>query len=181
MGIKLFDIVDLGDFLVPSYTVIETKNKLKTTNDFADFLIEEFDMDKLKYEVQYICMFNENDKVIGIAKCDDNKKEKERTFLDSGLTNFLLYSLKAKYYILAHNHPNGICKSSEEDLQSILSKEIDNQFKLKDSIIVTKNGCRSIVRDFIESEVKKCSNSNKEVVRSIYNLTFFNKKGWELE
>ncbi len=127
---------DLPDMLgIVERSLKKSRTKLSTTEDIGAFASSLF-YGKL-YETVYIIFLDYKDGLIRFEKMSEGTTNSSslyiRRVLDSALKN------KATSVILAHNHPSGDCRPSENDdkITKSLGKALEQiNIKLKDHIIV---------------------------------------------
>lgn len=89
------------------------------------------------YESIYLLSLDINKKLVGVDKLMDGSVDEVNIPVEPVLEKALLH--KAKFVILAHNHPSGLCEPSDEDCiaTKVFKSKFDNLgIKMLDHIII---------------------------------------------
>ncbi len=139
---KDFEIIEKRIIISNEYV-----NKRNFIRKIVDFLNNEYNTKDLDKEQFYVIGLSPDYQIAYVMQM---KGEKTKVNID--LSQFLAFVWKteSKYIVCAHNHPNGVCEPSDEDIQSMLElDEICKQFnciQLED-LIITKNGYYETIED----------------------------------
>jgi DNA repair protein RadC len=114
---------------------------IKSSDDANKFVRKFYFDDMLIYESVFIVMLNKRLETTGWAKISQGGTS--ATIIDTKIVAKYAIDSLASHIVICHNHPSGILKPSDHDIQITKKiKEALNVFdiQLLDHIIVTENG-----------------------------------------
>lgn len=125
----------------------ERTNKGNYIRKIVDFLNYEYNTRNLIEEQFYVIGLSPEYRITYVMQMKG-----EETKVNIDLFQFLgfVWKTESKYIVCAHNHPNGVCEPSDEDIQSMLElDEICTQFHCNqlEDLIITKDGYYEIIED----------------------------------
>ncbi|MDN3694234.1 JAB domain-containing protein [Chryseobacterium tructae] len=123
-----------------SYTRKGNSEKLvSNSRDAIDVFRQHFDSDEIDYRESFFALYlNQNNKVLGIRKISESGISS--TIVDVRIIMQTALLCNASSLIVAHNHPSGNLKPSEEDLKITQNLKYASEFlniKLLDHCILT--------------------------------------------
>lgn len=145
--IKNIDIDDSIEIVVLSVLPIDKTNKDNCVRCVVDFLNKEYNAKSIKNEEFYL---------VGLSNRYQPKyvmqMAGEAHRVEVNLSKFIgfVWKTECKYIVCVHNHPNGVCEPSDDDIKSMLDlTKICEQFdcNLYEDIIITKDGYYEIIED----------------------------------
>lgn len=128
------------------YTKIKESKKLENLQDIIDFI--RIKISCLKFESVMLIYLNSSRGLIDYEVLSYGSFDKIN--IDGQYVIRNCYRFNAKFVIISHNHPSGICEPSNQDLlfTKALKKALDaNGMILVDHLIVTNNSSYSMNRN----------------------------------
>lgn len=113
----------------------------------VDFLNREYNTKDLEEEQFYLVGLSPKYQMIYVLPMKGN-----RTRVNISLYQFMgfVWKTECSFIICAHNHPNGVCEPSDEDVQTMLQfEDICKQFDCiqYENVVITRDGYYEIIED----------------------------------
>ena len=152
MMLKEYKII-MGNNMEHTLSLVRTYDikyeSLNSSDEIIGMLNECFNHGNCVYEYLYIIGYDERQNVTGIMEVSQGNQNSCSYGFDKIMTFLLLTG--SKYYSLIHNHPNGVLKASEDDMNMfvhcLLTGKCFDKILLN-NLIVYKN-------EFIEVELEE--------------------------
>jgi DNA repair protein RadC len=106
--------------------------KITKSEDAANFIKQFYSDDIEIYESFFILLMNRSNKIIGYAKISQGGII--GTYVDKKIVLKYLIDSLASGLIIAHNHPSGVLKPSDEDIK--ITKQIAELCKLLETTLL---------------------------------------------
>ena len=133
---------EVAEIKVSYSTTITPKIKITTVNKAFEVLLSLWDLDTIELQEEFkILLLNRANEVLGIYPL--SKGGITGTVVDSRLIFAVVLKCNATAIIIAHNHPSGNLKPSNNDItitNSIKKCADFLEITLIDHLIITKNG-----------------------------------------
>lgn len=125
----------------------EPMNRDNCVRKTVDFLNHEYSTKNLEAEEFYIIGLSPEYQIKYVLPM---KGEEHK--VDVSIFQFFcfVWKTKSKYIICAHNHPNGVCEPSDEDVETMLQfEDICKQFNsiLYEDLVITDDGYYEVIED----------------------------------
>ena len=126
---------------------VEPMNRENCVRKTVDFLNREYNTKNLKEEEFYIVRLSPEYQMLYVLPM---KGEKHKVNVSIFQFFCFVWKTNSKYIICAHNHPNGVCEPSDEDVETMLQfEDICKQFDCiqYEDLVITDSGYYEVIED----------------------------------
>ena len=126
---------------------VEPMNRENCVRKTVDFLNREYNTKNLKEEEFYIVGLSPEYQMLYVLPM---KGEKHKVNVSIFQFFCFVWKTNSKYIICAHNHPNGVCEPSDEDVETMLQfEDICKQFDCiqYEDLVITDSGYYEVIED----------------------------------